>query len=89
MSLHTQEDGVRREAGQAAFNVRLTSQLLRLGVQVVQRPHRLLKLLLVDLKNTETSGETRGLNSFGARWTYRRSLSAFCLWDTLSGKSSY
>lgn len=72
VSFHTQEDGVRREAGQAAFDVRLAPQLLRLSVQVVQRPHRLLKLLLVNLRNTETSGHSGGLKPFGARRTYRR-----------------
>lgn len=50
MSLHTQEDGVRCEAGQAAFNIRLAPQFLCFSIQVIQCPHRLLKLLLVNLK---------------------------------------
>lgn len=61
VSLHTQEDGVRCEAGQAAFNIRLTSQLLRFSVQVVQRPHCLFELLFVDLKYTETRRNKKGL----------------------------
>lgn len=47
--LHAQEDGVGSEAGEAALQVRLPSQLLRLGVQIIQRLDRLLKLLLVNL----------------------------------------
>lgn len=49
VSLHTQEDGVRCEAGQTAFNIWLASQFLRFSVQVIQCLHRLLKLLLVNL----------------------------------------
>lgn len=60
MSFHTQEDGVRREAGQAALNVRLAPQLLRLSVQVVQRPQRLLELLLVNLKTQKHQDRTEG-----------------------------
>lgn len=52
--LHTQEDRVRCEAGQTAFDIRLAPKLLRLSVHVVQRPHRFFKLLLVDLKCEET-----------------------------------
>lgn len=51
--LHTQEDGVRCEAGQTAFNIWLATQFLGLSVHVVQRPHRFLKLLFVDLKYEE------------------------------------
>ena len=50
VGLHAEEHGVGGEAGQAALQIGLTPQLLRLGIQVVQCAHRLLKLRLVDLE---------------------------------------
>lgn len=58
MRLHAQEDGVRRQTGQTPLDIRLAPQLLGLSVQVVQRPHRLLKLLLVDLENTQRDDDS-------------------------------
>lgn len=58
MRLHAQEDGVRRQTGQTPLDVRLAPQLLGLSVQVVQRPHRLLELLLVDLENTQRDDDS-------------------------------
>ena len=54
VGLHAEEDGVGGEAGQAPLQVRLPPQLLRLGVQVVERAHRLLKLRLFDLESQKT-----------------------------------
>lgn len=67
MRLHAQEDGVRRQTGQTPLDVRLAPQLLSLSVQVVQRPHRLLELLLVDLEDTQRDNDAELKTKDGAR----------------------
>lgn len=79
MSLHTQEDGVSCEARQTSFNVWLASQLLRLSIKIVQRPHRLLKLLFVDLKKTEAKGKAVKARAWIQAYTW----TAMCLQDML------
>lgn len=92
MRLHTHEDGVGREAGQTALDVRLASQLLSLSIQVIQRPHRLFKLLFIDLQNMENRRKRQNQETLQEARSMRGEQHArgFCpCWDILSAISSY
>lgn len=56
VGLHTQEDGVCCEAGQTAFDIWLAAQLFCFSIQVVQCPHRLFKLLFINLRQRISKG---------------------------------